>query len=133
SGSLPTRRVGVRISSLEDFPQLPETAGDAAGDRPGRDVERIPDRLIALVTREEAVEDLLTMLGKVSERLVHGEGVVEAFEGVVEVARLELIVRDLLARAGAQVVDAKAAGELRDPGPDRLVLAQPLEMLVSAR
>jgi hypothetical protein len=42
------------------------------------------------------------------------------------------VLGGLLPRAGAQAVDAKAAGELGDPGPQRLVVAERVEPLVDA-
>ena len=36
----------------------------------------------------------------------------------------------LLAAAGAQPIDREPAGQLADPRPDRLVVAQPSQMLV---
>src|SRR6185503_14852777 len=52
-------RLRGRVSSLEDFAKFCETARDAAGDRAGRDLEDLADRLVALVAGEKAVEDLL--------------------------------------------------------------------------
>ena len=41
--------------------QLAEAAGDAAGDRAARDVERLADGRVALVLAEEAVEDVAAL------------------------------------------------------------------------
>src|SRR5687767_4817907 len=60
---VPSRRGTPLGSSLECFPQLSEATRDAARNRPGRELEGLPDRLVALVAREEAVEDLLAVLG----------------------------------------------------------------------
>ena len=48
------------------------------------------------------------------------------------VRRLDVVVAQLFARARADLVDGKPARELRDPRPDRLVVPQPVEMLVGA-
>src|SRR5439155_24952338 len=53
-----TRRGDARFSSLERRAELRQTAGDPARDRPRRQVERVADRLVALVSREEAIEDV---------------------------------------------------------------------------
>src|SRR2546426_4770007 len=42
----------------ERVAKLVEAAGDAARDRPGRQLERLADRAVALVAGEEAVQDL---------------------------------------------------------------------------
>src|SRR5262245_26457215 len=51
-------RIGHRISSLQLLAELLQAAGDAARDRARGEVERVPDLPVALVLREEAVEDL---------------------------------------------------------------------------
>jgi aquaporin TIP len=95
-------------------------------------VERVPDRAVALVPREETVENLLAVAGEDGERLVHGERVVQARKGVFgDVCRL--FFRDLLTRRGALRVDAEAPRELREPGFDRLIVAQIAQALVGAR
>ena len=68
------------------------------------------------------------------ERLVHVERLFDVRELVFIGHRCELLgVRGGLTRAGTESVDAHPPGQLRDPGPDRLVLAQALEPLVDAR
>src|SRR5919106_2612301 len=128
-----TGRLRVGLSSLEGLTEFSQAPGDAARDRAGGDVERPTDRLVALVLREEAVEDLPAVLRKRCERLVNGERLVEQLHGLVDVVRSQLLAGELLPAAGAQPVDAEAAGELSDPGPDRLIVAKAVEMLVRAR
>src|SRR6185312_17017669 len=98
----------------------------------GGDDERLADRAVALVAREEAVEHLLARLGQRRERVTHGERLVERREHVVEPGRLELLCR-LLASAGAQAVDAGAACQLPDPWTDRAVVAEPVQLFVDLR
>ena len=50
---------GVTLFAFQLVAEASETARDAARDRPGRDVELVRDRLVALVAGEEAVEDVL--------------------------------------------------------------------------
>src|SRR5581483_10692811 len=57
----PSRRGGLRLSSQERLAEVLEAARDAARDRSGRDRKRRADGAVALVTREEAVEDLLAV------------------------------------------------------------------------
>src|SRR6188472_4016450 len=54
-------------------PQFRQAAGDSARDRAGGKLECVADRPIALVPREEAVEDFLAVLGQRRERLVDVE------------------------------------------------------------
>src|ERR671918_1300782 len=132
-GSPSTGRVGGEFSSFEEFAQAGQAAGDAAGDRPRRDPECRTDGVVALVAGEEAVEDLAAVLREAGHRLVDGEGLVQRLHGLVGAAGHRLRVDDLLAGARADPVDARAARELADPGPDRLVGAELLEVLVRAR
>jgi len=115
-------RFGVRVSSLEYLAEFCEAARDPAGDRAGGDLERFADRLIALVAREEAVEDLLAGLRQLGERLADGERFVEAVERLVGVLGLDVLAAQLLARAGADAVDREPPCELGDPGADCLVV-----------
>src|SRR5436305_781579 len=133
--SSPTRRCRGGGSSLEFYAQLSEAARDAACDRSLRDVERSADRRVALVAREEAVEDLRAVLRKVGERGADGQSLLEAVELVVG-SRLDALelgdVEDRLARRGAQPVDRYAPRQLGEPRPDRAVVAQARELLVGA-
>src|SRR5919201_6179873 len=97
---------------------------DAAGDGSRRQVELVRDRLVALVPCEEAVEDLLAVLRQAGESLVHRERLVDPRQRVVEARRLQVLSGRLLARPGAEVVDAEAARELGEPGADGLVFPQ---------
>ena len=93
------------------------------------------DRRVALVAREEAVEDLRAVLGEVGERGAHGQSLLEAVELVVG-GRLDALelgdVEGRLARGGAQPVDRDAPRQLRQPRPDRAVVAQAGQLLVGA-
>ena len=64
-----TRLRKRRVSSLELGSQFHEAAGDPARDRAGRQVERLADALVALVTGEEAVEDLAAVAREASRAL----------------------------------------------------------------
>src|SRR4051794_14729503 len=55
---LPTRLSSELVSSLELVFQLDQTAGNTACNRPSGQFQRLADRAIALVPREEAGEDL---------------------------------------------------------------------------
>src|SRR3954467_4518850 len=108
-----------------------EAARDAAGDRPGREVERGGDRLVALIAREEPVEDLAAVLRRGGERLVNGQGLVQERKGLVGLCRRELLVGDRpLARARAKAIDAEPPGQLGQPRLDRRVVPQLVEVLV---
>src|SRR5205085_11254872 len=118
SGHRSTRRGKPRLSSLECVLQLDEAARDPAGDRPGGELERVADRLVALVAREEAVEDLAAVPAEPAEGVADVEGLVQALELFVGLGGLRLLVdRDLAARA-AQRVDAEPPCQLGEPGPD---------------
>src|SRR6185503_12260483 len=98
-------RLRGRVSSLEDFAKFCETARDAAGDRAGRDLEDLADRLVALVAGEKAVEDLLAGLRELAQRLADAERLVEAVESLVQARGLDVLVAQLLPRARPDVVD----------------------------
>ena len=91
-----------------------EAPGDPAGDRPRGKVECLADRLVALVAREEAVEDLPAVLGRGGESLVNCQGLVEQREGLVGIAGGELLIGDgALARRFPEPVDAQAPDDAR--------------------
>src|SRR6266513_76867 len=70
---LPTRLSWDRFSSLEFFAQLDEATRNAAGDRSGGQLERLPDRPVSLVACKEAVEDLAAVLGQARHRVMDVE------------------------------------------------------------
>ena len=74
------------------------------------------------------------MLREARKRLVDVEGLLELREHVIghRLGQVLRVGRDLPA-AGAEAVDAESSGELRDPGPDCLVLAQSVEPLEHTR
>ena len=76
----PALRTGFRA---DFFPQLDETPGDAARDRPGGKLERLADRPVALVACEEAVEDLAAVLREPGQRVMDVEGLLQLGEHVV--------------------------------------------------
>src|SRR5205823_14965038 len=128
---LPTRLCWDGFSSLELFAQLDETARDAAGDRAGGQLERLADRAIGLVAREEAVEDLAAVLAQTGHRVVDVKSVIDPCDRIFVRIRRELaLVGRVLARARPQAVDTDAARQLSDPGLDRLVAAERVEALV---
>ena len=111
--------------------ELRKAARDAAGDRSRGQAEELADRPVALVPREEPVEDLPALLGQFGERLVHRQRLVQALERVLRDVGLGLLL-ELLARRGAQMVDAEPACELGQPGLNGRVVAEPVEVLVGA-
>ena len=116
--------------SIEFGTNFLETARDPAGDRPGRDVEHLADRAVALVAAEEAVEDLAARVADLVERGAHRHRVVELAEHVVDLPLVRVGVRRRVAGVQAQPVDAEPARELGEPRPDGVVvpqLRQPLE------
>ena len=125
---------GLRVAflPLECGPQLVQAAGDPAGNRPGWEAERVPDRAVALVPGEEPVEDLAAVLGQRGERTVDVEGLLQLREDVHCGRVGDLLLAGLLAGAGPEAVDAEAAGELRDPRAQRLVVAERVEPLVDS-
>src|SRR6266566_340947 len=128
---LPTRLCRDRFSSLELLAQLDEAAGNAAGDRAGGQFEGLADRAVRLVPREEAVEDLLAVLGQARHRVVDVERLVDPPDRVlVGICRELAFVGRLFTRARSQPVNADASGQLGDPGLDRLVAAERVEPLV---
>src|SRR5207249_2881234 len=113
SRSSTTRRPRPSGSSLQLGPQLPEAARDAARDRPGRQLERVADRPVALVAAEEALEDLPA---RVADRLqggAHRQRLVQRRQGLVHPRRLEIVeLRGPFAPAAAQAVDAEPPRQL---------------------
>ena len=100
---------------------------------PGGQVERLADRAVALVPGEEAVEDLPAVSGELLERSCGPPAPRRASRAASSTSlRLDVLLGDLAA-AGAEAVDAASARQLRDPRPDRGVVAQPVELLVHLR
>src|SRR5579859_7828801 len=65
AGSMQAARHRARSCAVAELgAQLCQAAADPARDRPHRELQRGSDLLIALAAREEAVEDLLTVLGQ---------------------------------------------------------------------
>src|SRR5256885_6180193 len=97
---LPTRLCRDRFSSLELLAQLDEAAGYSAGDRAGRQFERLADRAIGLVAGEEAVEDLPAILGQARHGVVDVERLVDPSDRLlVRIYRKLAFVGRLLAGA----------------------------------
>jgi hypothetical protein len=109
-----------------------KATGNPARDRAGRQIERLPDRAVALVAGEEAVENVLAVLGQLDHRFVDVESLVDLGERVLVGARGLGLVGRLFARPGSDLVDAQAPGQLGDPGLDRVVAPQRVEPLVDA-
>src|SRR5205814_8750943 len=110
-----------------------EAARDAARDRPGRQLERVADRPVALVAAEEALEDLPARVADRLQAGAHRQRLVQRRQGLVHPRRLEIVeLRGAFAPAAAQAVDAAPPRQLADPGPDRLLPAQAVEVLVDA-
>src|SRR5918999_5154868 len=129
-----TRLCRDRFSSLQLGAKFDQTAGNAAGNRARRQIERLADQAVALVPGEEAVEDLPAVPWKRRERIVHRERLVEPRNRVVDPGRLlDGLLAGVLARAGPERVHAEPPRELRQPGTDRLVVAQLVQMLIGAR
>src|SRR5437868_4233723 len=131
---LPTRLSWDRFSSLEFFAQLDEATRNTAGDRSGGQLERLPDRPVSLVACKEAVEDLAAVLGQARHRVMDVERLVDPRDRILVRVRRQIgLVGCFLSCARSQPVDADAAGELGDPGLDRVVAAQRAEPLVDLR
>src|SRR5438552_5460903 len=128
-----SRRAGGRNSSLELLPELGQTAGKPARDRPGRQFELLADRLVALITTEEAVEQIGTGIAELVQGLADGHRVVELGKGVVEAGRRQLLIGRLRTCCLAQAIKAEVPGQLGQPGLDRRVVAQLAQALVGAR
>ena len=109
--------------------QLLETARNPARDRARGQVERLTDRLVALVAGEEPVEDLLagSPAGSRASRAPSSASSSSA-EPVVE-ARPARPPRSRPRWSSAQPVDARPPRQLRDPRPNRAVVAQAAELL----
>src|SRR5581483_7911187 len=116
------------VSPIETLTQLAEAARDPAGDRAGRDPERLADRPVALVPAEEAVEHLPALRRERGKRLAHLECLVEHLDRLVG----GLESGGLLAPRGNSV-EADAPRQLGDPGPERLRVAQRGESVVDAQ
>ena len=125
----PVHRTVGEAGIFHDELQFLETAGDAACDRAGGQVERGADRLVALVAGEESIEDVGARLTQRAERLVDVERLLDVGEPVGPDPRARLRLGGILACA-AEPVDAGAAGELADPGTYRRVVPQAVEPLV---
>src|SRR5262245_33256558 len=95
-------------------------------------MEGVADRPIALVPREEAVEDVLTVVGQDRECLVDRNRLVQPDQRVVHFGRLDHVLWMLLG-ASPQPVDTEAPGQLGEPRPDRVVVPELVEMLVGPR
>src|SRR6476469_9454503 len=122
---------GRRGCFFQEALQFLEAARDSARNRARGQVERLADRAVALVVGEEAVEDLATVVGHRRHRLVNRERLVELRERLVEVAGLHVLRRHLPA-VQADPVDARPPRQLCEPGPERVVVPQPLEVGVDA-
>src|SRR4051794_5837425 len=127
-----TGRSAPRRSSLELRPHPRQAARDARGDRARRQGERLADRPVALVAREEAVEDLLAVLRQAGGRPPGPPRLLDLLQPVVERGGGHRLRQRLGRPGGAQAVDAQAAGELAEPRPDGGVVAQAVEALVGA-
>ena len=119
------------FSSLEFLAQFAEAPRDPARDRPGGQIESFADDAVALVAREEAVEDLAAVRRERLQPLVDVQCLVEALDLAVDLVGERLLGR-LLARAGAEPVDASVSRQLGEPGSDRGVVAQRVEPLERA-
>src|SRR2546429_1255348 len=117
-------RLKAGLSSLELPAQLRKAPRDSAGDRAGGQLERVPDRSIALVPREEPVEDLRAVLRQGPHRLVDGHRLVELRQAVVGAGVLQWLLDQVLTPAAAQLVHAQAPRQGRDPRPHRGVVPQ---------
>src|SRR5690606_13915044 len=94
-----SRRIRRRGSSIgfQFLAQGGQGPGDTAGDRAGRQPERLGDRLVALVAGEEAVQDLLLVLGEAGQRLTHDQRLVDGGERLVVGAVVHGVGRRLVA------------------------------------
>src|SRR5919197_917025 len=126
------RRPAARISSLEPFTKLHQAARDAACDRSSGDRELGGDGPVALVSGEEAVEYLLAGVGQRGHCFAHGERLVDLLERLLPPWSRDLL-RRLLARTGRDGVETQPSRELRDPGPERGVVHECVELRVDAR
>ena len=66
------------------------------------------------------------------ERLAYGERLVELRDRLVRTGRLK-VLRRRFPRCRSELVDAEPAGQLAEPGSNRVVVAQLLELLVRPR
>ena len=109
--------------------KVPEATGDPACDGSGGDPEVGTDRTVALVAAEEPVEDLLALLAELSEAGSHGHRLVELRDHLVGDPFLRLFDEHDAARRPQQV-EAAVAGQLAEPGADRVVRAERAEPFV---
>ena len=99
---------------------VPEGRSSSVGDRP-----------VALVAREEAVEHLLARLRQLGERLAHGERLLDVAQRRSRPPRSTSSASGHRARSDR--VEAQPPRQLRDPGPERGVVAEGVEPRVDAR
>src|SRR5262249_53554860 len=118
----PVYRTRIDDGIFHCRPQLFQTPRDAAGDRPGRQLQRLADRAVALVAGEEAVEDLLAAFRQRRHRLPHRERLVELGDPIVDSGRLDVLAYRF--PGSAKAVDARSPCELRDPRPNGAVVAE---------
>src|SRR5204862_5501869 len=117
-----TRLCREVVSSLQLVAKLDQTAGNATRDRARREFELLADRPVRLVAGEEAVENLAAVVGQPTHRLVHVERLIDPRDRVLVGVHGELaLVGYLLPGSRAQLVEADAPGQLRDPRLDRVV------------
>src|SRR5919198_1093909 len=128
-----SRRPIALASSLEQLAKASQAPGDAAGDRPRREIEGLADGLVALVAREEAVKDLAAVLRRGGERLVDRQRLVEQGERLLAAGEQLLVGDGALARAGPQPVDAEPARQLGEPGAEGGVVPELVQVLVRTR
>src|SRR5260221_7975352 len=128
----PVLWTGGRGRFFQQGLQLVETARDSARDRARGELERFADRAVALVLREEAVEDLAAVVRHRGHGVVDCHRLVELRQRLVEVARLDLLHGGLTSVRG-EAVDARPARHLGEPRAERLVVPQAVEVGVYAR
>jgi hypothetical protein len=74
------------------------------------------------------------VLRRGGERLVHGERLLDEGQRVVGLGHIELLFDGgALARVGPQAIDAESASQLRQPGLDRGIVPELVQMLVRTR
>ena len=127
-----TRRVEPRFSSLECVLQFREAARDAAGDRPGREVR---GRRRSSCSSRRARRSGRGSRGS-RRRAAPAPGARRAPRRAARARRRAPAARAPRRPASrarcAELVDAEPPGQLREPGTDRAVVAEPVEMLVGA-
>ena len=141
SESSRTRRPAARRARIfpprGNFLRPPSHRGDPAGDGPRRQVERSSPMVqsCVVVPGEEPVQDLAAVLPGVSARAsCHCESVVEHAESVRRGGRgcrtSSTPAAGALAGRGAEAVDAEAPRQLAEPGSNRRIVPQLVQMLV---